>query len=127
METDVKAIYNTQVATFLAVACFALVTIALGLLFFREVPDKNAQTVSLIVGQLLGFCSLVLGYYYGTTQSSATKDKTISSLTDHAPSGGTGGPKMTVDTPPGGGGSKVTIEPAAASPIPGSPEPISGS
>ena len=46
-----------------------------------EIPDKNANSVNIILGFLLGTAvASIFSFFLGTTQQSKTKDATISAL-----------------------------------------------
>jgi len=49
-------------------------------LVFREVPSKNNDLLNLVVGSLIGSFSTIVGYFFGSSSSSAKKDETISGM-----------------------------------------------
>ena len=49
------------------------------------VPDSKEAVANVILGNVLGWPSLVLAYHFGTTQSSADKNRVIETLSANAP------------------------------------------
>lgn len=49
-----------------------------GLLIFYPVPDGNKDIVNIALGTLLGMAVTVVGYFYGSSKSSADKTELIS-------------------------------------------------
>lgn len=71
---------NTPTA--LAVGSLFALTLAMVLLFFIPVPDKNAQIVGAVIGYVAAMAQVAASYYFGSSTSSKTKDETISVLSD---------------------------------------------
>lgn len=69
------------IATFLAIAGLGLIIIITVLLFFlTSVPDKNLQTINIILGTGLGWVTSTFAFFFGNTTGNKTKDETIASL-----------------------------------------------
>lgn len=51
--------------------------ILLYLLVATEVPKENADLLNLVIGALIGSFATVVGYFFGSSSSSAKKDETI--------------------------------------------------
>jgi hypothetical protein len=54
--------------------------VLLCLLLFVEMPQNNKDLLNLIVGALIGCFTSIVGYYYGSSAGSASKDETINSM-----------------------------------------------
>lgn len=66
--------YFSMAWSVFAMAFMAVVTLC-------EIPDKNANSVNIILGFLLGTAvASIFSFFLGTTQQSKTKDATISAL-----------------------------------------------
>lgn len=52
----------------------------IGLMIWILPPDKLERMADSVQNQLIPLLALVLGYYFGTSQGSTTKDKTIADL-----------------------------------------------
>ena len=52
--------------------------VLLYMLAAKEVPDPNKDLLNLVVGALIGSFATVVGYFYGSSSSSAKKDEVIS-------------------------------------------------
>lgn len=50
-------------------------------LVYENIPSNNREALLLLLGNLLGVIGLIAGYYYGSSQSSRSKDETIKSMT----------------------------------------------
>ena len=66
----------------------ALLVLAIGLafvvgLFFLEVPEGNQRIMDLSAGIVLGWGTLALAFYFGTSESSAQKTELLA----HRPTG----------------------------------------
>lgn len=86
-------------STFLAVGGLLMVAAALGLLFFREVPQANAAPMNIMLGAVLGWMGSTYAFYYGSTKTSQLKDDTINTLTNTGTGAGKTTPTTTVETP----------------------------
>lgn len=54
--------------------------ILLVLLIRSEVPKENKDLLNLVVGALIGSFATVVGYFFGSSSSSAKKDETIGNI-----------------------------------------------
>jgi hypothetical protein len=63
-------------------AILIMVLVIVLLLFFITIPAANKDVLNTVIGAIVGsgFGSVV-GFYYGSSQSSKTKDDTITNLT----------------------------------------------
>jgi hypothetical protein len=61
----------------LALGTFAMFGGVLFVLTKHLIPDGNKDVFNLILGGLVNSVSTVLGYYFGSSQSSRTKDETL--------------------------------------------------
>ncbi len=53
---------------------------------FISIPDKNAHIVDIVLGFISGtLISTIYNYYFGSSASSKSKDKTIQAMSDAAP------------------------------------------
>ena len=64
--------------TFAVVVLTGLVFFAL---FFAPLPTENRDTVFMMAGGVMAAFGLAIGYWLGSSQSSAGKDHTIQALT----------------------------------------------
>lgn len=72
---------ETKLSTIIGLAVTALfITVTLAILF---VPLRNSELAHLLVGDLIGIMSLLVGYYWGSSQGSKDKQKTINNLTSN--------------------------------------------
>ena len=51
------------------------------LLIFYEVPAANRAILEVAFGLVLGWGGAIVGYFFGTSKSSAAKDQTIKTMT----------------------------------------------
>lgn len=68
-------------------ALLAGVAIVLAL-FFMPVPEENQRVMDMATGLILGWGTLAMGFYFGTSQSSADKTE----LLEKRPTGEPGDP-----------------------------------
>jgi len=66
---DIKEKFMYALGAFVILS--ALITVILPM--FVEVPEKNNSLIMLAVGQWLTFVGIVVGYFYGSSKSSADK------------------------------------------------------
>jgi hypothetical protein len=52
------------------------------LLYFFKIPEGNENAVMLAIGQFLTFVGFVIGYYFGSSKSSADKTALLSKPDD---------------------------------------------
>lgn len=65
----------------MGVGILATVFIIILLLFFVQIPDKNEQVLTTVIGTVVGTgLGSVIGFYYGSSMSSKAKDETITKL-----------------------------------------------
>lgn len=72
-----------QIRAALASVLVAGFLIAIGLLFWRGIPENNRELMSYMLGQLSGFVAAIVVFNFGSTQGS--EDKT--DMLVHRPSG----------------------------------------
>lgn len=65
---------------FAAVVMFMLFVL-LGLLLFRDIPDKNKDVLNIAVGVALGWGSMILAYFFGSSKGSSDKNDIIRNST----------------------------------------------
>lgn len=71
-----KEIFQYSLGALIIIGFFVL----LYLLVTSEVPEKNKDLLNLVVGALIGSFATIVGYFYGSSASSAKKDDTISTI-----------------------------------------------
>lgn len=71
-----KDIYQYALAS-LIIAGFFVLLIAL---VYTTVPETNKDLLNLVVGALIGSFATIVGYFFGSSSSSAKKDETISNI-----------------------------------------------
>ena len=49
-------------------------------LVYSSVPEENKDLLNLVVGALIGSFATVVGYFFGSSSSSAKKDETIGDI-----------------------------------------------
>jgi len=60
----------------IVIGFFALLVV----LALVKIPPENKDIMLMVVGGLIGCFVTVVGYYFGSSSSSSTKDKTISDI-----------------------------------------------
>jgi len=73
METKWKELYMYILAT-IVVLCIMIFTYAL---IFYKIPQENIQIINILAGALMGAFLTVIGYFFGSSKSSAEKTKII--------------------------------------------------
>lgn len=76
MRTRVKSIYQLILGGIIVVCFFACVY----LLITVEMPNANENMLYILLGVLAAKFSDVVGYFYGSSAGSASKDETIYNL-----------------------------------------------
>jgi drug/metabolite transporter (DMT)-like permease len=71
-----KDLFQYILGALIVIGFFAL----LYLLVATQVPEPNKDLLNLVVGALIGSFATVVGYFYGSSSSSAKKDETISTM-----------------------------------------------
>lgn len=71
-----KDLFQYILGGLIVVGFFAL----LFLLIMSEIPEINTDLLNLVVGALIGSFASVVGYFFGSSSSSAKKDETIDSM-----------------------------------------------
>ena len=71
-----KDLFQYILGGLIVVGFFAL----LFLLIMSEIPEINTDLLNLVVGALIGSFASVVGYFFGSSSSSAKKDETIDSI-----------------------------------------------
>ncbi|MCW3126585.1 MAG: hypothetical protein JWO03_2243 [Bacteroidetes bacterium] len=74
IEKGIKELYMYVLGAFVVGMAVASVL----MLITHAVPEGNHDIVVMALGQLLGFAGLVVGYFYGSSKSSADKTELIS-------------------------------------------------
>ena len=49
-------------------------------LVYIPIPESNKDLLNLVVGALIGSFATIVGYFFGSSSSSAKKDETISNI-----------------------------------------------
>ena len=49
-------------------------------LVYVTIPESNKDLLNLVVGALIGSFATIVGYFFGSSSSSAKKDETISNI-----------------------------------------------
>lgn len=62
-----------------AALILALLFAVIGILLFREVPKNNSSIVYVGIGVILGWGSMVVGYFFGSSKGSADKTEILNS------------------------------------------------
>ena len=70
---NIKDIFQYILGGLIIVGFFLLLYLLTG----SEVPAANKDLLNLVVGALIGSFATVVGYFYGSSKSSAEKDATI--------------------------------------------------
>ena len=74
MREWIKEVYMYLLGAFVVSLCFFLSY----LLIFTQVPEANRSIIEVAFGIVLGWGGLVVGYFFGTSKSSADKTKMMS-------------------------------------------------
>lgn len=80
--TGLKEIYMYLLGAF--IVCCAVITVLV--LVFYQVPENNRDMVNISLGTILGMSVNVVGYFFGSSKSSADKTehiKDMKSVTDN--------------------------------------------
>ena len=72
---DTKKIARYVLGGLIVVGFFALLI----LLVCKTIPEGNAEMLHMVVGALIGSFVTVVGFYYGSSQSSQDKDEKLNS------------------------------------------------
>lgn len=76
-----KEIYMYVLGAIVVLCTFAYGT----LIVLHEIPAGSKDAVMLFAGQLLGMALLVVGYFYGSSKSSADKNEMIAGKGEGTP------------------------------------------
>ena len=76
-----KEIFQYALGALIIIGFFTLMY----LLVKSEVPEKNKDLLNLVVGALIGSFATIVGYFYGSSASSAKKDETIGTIISNNP------------------------------------------
>lgn len=74
-----------QIRAALAAVLVAGFLIAIGLLFWRGIPENNRELMSYMLGQLSGFVAAIVVFNFGSTQGSEDKTDMLVSRPDGTP------------------------------------------
>lgn len=58
-----------------------LLFINIGLLYFKEIPKGNASTIYLTIGIVLGWGSMIVGWFFQSTKGSSDKTEMLANST----------------------------------------------
>jgi drug/metabolite transporter (DMT)-like permease len=72
----IKEIFQFALGAIIVIGFFLL----LYLLVKSQVPEANKDLLNLVVGALIGSFATIVGYFYGSSKSSAAKDETIHTM-----------------------------------------------
>ncbi len=64
---------------------FATTMMVIGLILSPWVPDSKEAIANVILGNVLGWPAIVLAFHFGSTQSSADKNRVIETLSGNTP------------------------------------------
>lgn len=76
MKTNTKELFQYALAALIVVGFFAVII----LLVVMKIPKENIQALLLAIGALISAFSGVIGYFFGSSMSSAKKDATIANI-----------------------------------------------
>lgn len=60
-----------------AAVILALLFAIMGIILFKEVPKNNSSIVYVGIGVVLGWGSLIVGYFFGSSKGSADKNELL--------------------------------------------------
>lgn len=69
MKNTTKEIYMYVLGAIIVIGSFVTV----GISMVKEIPGTNHDIVVMGIGQLLGMCLMVAGYFYGSSKGSSDK------------------------------------------------------
>jgi len=75
---NAKEIYMYLMGALVVLGGFAIAW----LLIFYPIPESNNQIVTLVVGLVFGNVGLVIGYFFGSSKSSADKNEIMAKQTE---------------------------------------------
>jgi hypothetical protein len=76
IEKTFRDSYQYILASVISIAFFWLLIV----LVRKEVPEQNSALLNISIGALIGSYSTIIGYFYGSSKSSAAKDETLSKI-----------------------------------------------
>ena len=76
MKSNTKEVFQYSLAALIIVGFFAVLL----LLVILTIPKENVDAILLALGALISAFSGVIGYFFGSSMSSAKKDATIASM-----------------------------------------------
>ncbi len=81
-ELDKDSWLNENVASILAVTCVTFILLILSYVIYsvingNDIPDKSESLITLIIGGLTSTLTGIVSYFFGSSKSSAKKDKLI--------------------------------------------------
>jgi Tfp pilus assembly protein PilN len=78
MEERTKQIFMYALAAVIVIFGFLICA----LLYFFKIPEGNENALMLAIGQFLTFVGFVVGYYFGSSKTSADKSEAMSKTAD---------------------------------------------
>lgn len=78
MEAWKKELYMYVLGALIVSGAFGLIA----LMIFKEVPIGSKDTINIAIGIVLGLAVAVVNYFYGSSKSSADKDKRLNAIAD---------------------------------------------
>lgn len=79
--TTDKDLLMRRVAAYVAALIVIGFFVILGVLMFREVPTGNKETVIQMLGALILSLGTLMGYLYGSSKSTESKDRLLANST----------------------------------------------
>lgn len=65
--------FSKNVASIIAVSVIGLAFLLLGMIMFRQTTNLEENTIIFVLGSLTGWVSIVLSFYFGSSQGSQHK------------------------------------------------------
>lgn len=59
---------------------YTSIIVLVAMLFYREIPNSNRDIINIALGVILGMGKDVIGYFFGSSKSSADKTEAMKSM-----------------------------------------------